>query len=362
MKDRIVRKIENLHFSKESGEIRLRILKPAAYLYGRLSIIRRGLYKKGILKSYGSGCYTIAVGNLTYGGTGKTPVVIHLAENLIKKGYRVGVVNSGYGSLHYSSRKAKKVIDNRSGLLLGDEATEIFVRVRDALVYSSRNRIDAIERTIRDGGVDVCILDDAFQHLKVASDLKILVVDFFDRFGNGYCLPVGPLREPLEAIGSADIIWFVSHREYRVDTQAEALFLRHNNSLKFIYSNFGVDSIIRYENGERIRPQDLTEKTISFSGIGREERFREVLNSLNIRPLAHISFGDHHRYTAGDIELIENTARRTGAEHIITTEKDVLRDISIVSRLKNLCVLRIGIEVFAGEDTLEKIGEPAIKN
>lgn len=362
MKDRIGKKIENFHFSKETGGIRLEILKPAAYLYGKLSVIRRELYKKRILKSYGSGCYTIAVGNLTYGGTGKTPVVINLAENLIKKGYRVGIVNSGYGSLHYNSRRAKKVGDNRSGLLLGDEATEIFVRVRDALVYSSRNRIDAIERAIRDGGVNVCILDDAFQHLKVASDLKILVVDFFDRLGNGHCLPLGPLREPPQAIGSADIIWFVSHREYRVDTQAEAPFLRHNNSLRFIYSRFRVDSIIRYESGERVRAEDLAEKTISFSGIGREERFSEVLNSLNIRPLAHISFGDHHRYSAGDIELIENTARKTGAEYIITTEKDVLRDISIVSRLKNLCVLRIGIEVFAGKSALENIGEPAIQN
>ncbi len=362
MKGKISKKIEALHFSNDKDNITLKMLKPAAYLYGELSRIRRELYRKKILKSHGSGCYTIAVGNLTYGGTGKTPVVINLAEHLIKRGYRVGVIHSGYGSQYYRSRKSRQVEDSDSGYVFGDEATEIFVRVKDAFVYSSRNRVEAIERAIKDAGINVCILDDAFQHLKVSSDLNVVVVDFFDRFGNGECLPAGPLREPLSAIKEADIIWFVSHKDYKVDHDVEASFLKYNQNLRFIYSKFRVDSIIRYEDGESIEPDHINGNIISFSGIGREERFTDILKSLNLKPVTHISFGDHHRYTERDIERIRDTAHMSGAEFIFTTEKDILRDRSIVKKLKNLCVLRIGIDIIGGDQELERICEPSTQD
>ncbi|MCX7944887.1 MAG: tetraacyldisaccharide 4'-kinase [Deltaproteobacteria bacterium] len=353
---RIKKKIEDLHFTNSKDNMLVKMLKPLSYVYERLVRFRRDLYQKRLLKRNIAGCFTISVGNLTYGGTGKTPVVINLAEMLSKRGLRVGIVHSGYGSPQHKRRSSRRVVSEKDGAEIGDEATEIFVRAKDALVYSSRNRVDAIERAIFEGGINVCILDDAFQYLKVASDLQILVVDYFDRFGNEYCLPAGPMRESKNVLALADIIWFVSHRRCQIEKDIEKDFLSINNSLKFVYSRFKPEALIRVNDMKEVSiPTKSSKKVISFCGIGRDNRFIDMLSEIGVSPIRHLSFGDHHRYTGRDIERINMTAMKNGAEMVITTEKDYLRDTSILNKVRDLHIFRVNLEIVEGRTVLENL-------
>jgi tetraacyldisaccharide 4'-kinase len=352
---RIKKKIEEFHFTKENKSIVLNVLKPISYLYNRITRIRRGIYEKNILKSRQMGCFTITVGNLTYGGTGKTPVVINLAERLSNKGLRVGIIHSGYGSPQHKSKSPRRILNSNEGPDVGDEAAELFVRAKDALVYSSRDRVEAIERAIFEGGVNVCILDDAFQYLKIMSDLKIVVVDFYDRFGNEQCLPAGPMRESKDALKYADIVWFVSHKEYEKTEDLEEGFLRINKSLKFVYSKFVIDSLIRLRDMQTVDISTIRGNVISFCGIGRGNRFVEMLHSAGIRPVSHLSFGDHHRYTSSDIRKINNLINQYRTNFVITTEKDYLRDTKALSKIENLYILRVNLELISGDAVLNSI-------
>jgi len=349
---RFRKKVEEIHFSKKDS---LSVLKPLSSIYGSLMRLRREIYNRNILKRRTSGCFTIAVGNLTYGGTGKTPVVINLAEMLSKKGLRIGIIHSGYGSSQHRSRRAKRVTDSKNGPEVGDEATELFVRARDALVYSCRDRLDAIERAIMDGGVNVCILDDAFQYLKIDPDINILVVDLNERFGNGQCLPAGPMREPKEAIRDADIIWFVTHKDHKRDICTEKEFLSINAALKFIYSQFRLESIINPKENKTLDSSKIEGNIVSFAGIGRGHRFTDMLEALDLKTSEHLSFSDHHRYTRDDIKLINDTARRHKASYVITTEKDYLRDASLLEKIENLHILRVFLEITEGKNELENL-------
>ncbi len=352
---RIRKKIEEIHFDKENNGIFIKILKPVSYLYNGVAKIRREIYSKRLLKSRVAGCFTIAVGNLTYGGTGKTPVVINLAGMFSERGLRVGIVHSGYGSLKYSKGRAIRVMSSDDGPDVGDEAAELFVRAKDALVYSSRNREEAIEKAIYEGGVNVCILDDAFQYMKIFPNLKILVVDFYDQFGNEYCLPAGPMRESRDAISDADIIWFVSPGECKREQKIEEEYLSINSSLKFIYSQFSPEYLVRLRDMEKIDISSLKGKVVSFSGIGRDKRFTNMLSSANISIERHLSFEDHHRYRKKDIENINSMAEKHGADTVITTEKDYLRDTKVLSQVKNLHILRVYLKITDGMSELEKI-------
>jgi tetraacyldisaccharide 4'-kinase len=346
------KKFEELHFSKKEP---LSLLKPLSTLYGSIMRLRREMYNRNILRRERTGCLTISVGNLTYGGTGKTPVVINLADMLSKRGFRIGIIHSGYGSSQHRKKRARRVTDYKEGVELGDEAAELFVRGKDALVYSCRNRIDAIERAIQEGGVNVCILDDAFQYLKIEADINILVVDPLEPFGNEHCLPAGPMREPKDAVKYADLIWFVTHREFKKDPSLEREFLSINNSLKFVYSRLRPDPIIHASDGRTIEPSGIDGVVVSFAGIGRDHRFIEMLRACNIKTSEHISFSDHHRYTMKDIKLINDMAKRHKAKYVITTEKDYLRDTFVMAHIPNLYILRVFLEITDGNDELERL-------
>ncbi|MCX7957893.1 MAG: tetraacyldisaccharide 4'-kinase [Deltaproteobacteria bacterium] len=352
---RIRKRIEEIHFDRNNESLFVKVLKPVSYIYNKVTGLRRDIYSKRLLKSGVAGCYTIAVGNLTYGGTGKTPVVISLAGMFSDRGFRVGIVHSGYGSPQHKNKKVRRGMNGDEGPLYGDEAAELFVRAKDALVYSSRNRAEAIERAILEGGVNVCILDDAFQYLKIASNLKILVVDYQDRFGNEHCLPAGPMRESKKALLDADVVWFVSQQKYEIDRTMEKDFREINNSLRFIYSHFRPDSLIRISDMKVFGIPQGGRRVVSFSGIGRDKRFTQMLNQIGVEPLGHLSFGDHYRYRDKDIEKINSTARKCGADMVITTEKDYLRDTKMLSKVEGLHILRINLEITEGGSELERL-------
>ncbi|MGB9600974.1 MAG: tetraacyldisaccharide 4'-kinase, partial [Myxococcota bacterium] len=180
--------------------------------------------------------------------------------------------------------------------------------------------------------------------------------DFYDRFGNGECLPAGPLRESRDALNYADIIWFVSHKEYNGTEEIEKEFLSINKSLKFIYSMFNIDSLICLKDMQQADISKLLNaKVISFCGIGRDNRFVEMLKMSGINPVSHLSFGDHHRYTSSDIDKIKDKIRREKANFVITTEKDYLRDTTVMSQIENLYILRVNLKIISGDKSLNEI-------
>lgn len=179
------------------------LLLPLSWLYGLVSGIRQLCYRAGWLKRWKAPCPVVVVGNLTAGGNGKTPVVIWLVEQLQAKGLRVGVVSRGYGgrSEHYPLLLDKET----STAQAGDEPVLIYQRT-GATVAVAPKRSDAVKAILKHAAIDVIITDDGLQHYALARDIELVVVDGVRRFGNGWWLPAGPMRERAGRLRSVDAV------------------------------------------------------------------------------------------------------------------------------------------------------------
>lgn len=187
------------------------LLLPVGWLYGKIANIRNTLYDRGTFRSYDLGAKTISIGNITAGGTGKTPLVIHVSDILADAGEKVCILTRGYGRASSGrvlvSDGEQVLVDARTG---GDEPVEIARRlIGKAIVVSDADRISAATWAKEEFGITAFVLDDGFQHRHAKRDLDIVCIDATNPFGNGRILPAGRLREPLENL---------SHGRYRFDT------------------------------------------------------------------------------------------------------------------------------------------------
>ena len=179
------------------------LLAPAGWLVALFTVLRRGAYRAGLRRSWRVGCPVVVVGNLSTGGTGKTPLVIAIAKLLAERGVRVGVVCRGYRGA--ASRWPRKVRPDSDPDRVGDEAV-LLARRTGVPVAAGPNRIGAARILFRRSKCDVILSDDGLQHLRLARDVEIVVVDGVRRHGNGRCMPAGPLREPLGRLASVDLV------------------------------------------------------------------------------------------------------------------------------------------------------------
>ena len=336
-------KIESIINSHEkiSASPLASLLAAASTLYGTVQRIRADCYRHHLLPAQKLPCTVISVGNITVGGTGKTPMAIYLASKLQQDGHRVAVISRGYKG---GAERAGGTVSDGKHLLMsseqaGDEPFLIASRLKDIPVVVGKNRIKAGRIAIDQFQPDIIVLDDAFQHLKLERDIDLVLLDYTRPFGNSHLLPRGSLRESTAALSrasaciltrseqSADKAAAASHAEIKSLLPKVPLFTTfHEPYFHMVESGartplHAVDSFLSPDGLEGIKPQ----KVFGFSGIARNDHFRQTVEAIEFNIGGFSEFSDHHRYSSDDLARIMRTAQKVGADCLITTEKDYAR-------------------------------------
>lgn len=321
----------------------------AALLYTALTIpslvylgivkTRNFLYKKNILKAYQSRVYTISVGNLTTGGTGKTPITAEIANFLAKQGERPVILSRGYGG-KLSNKNVNVISDgqiiNYEAQDAGDEPYWLATHCKGTGVLTCSSRVKSAKYAQSRLKATRLILDDGFQHQKIKRDLNLLVVDSNKQFSNGCVLPLGALREPLSEIKRADKIIVVSKSFDDREAKTYARYLRKKYKKPAFVCSMVPDTIYNIKTGALI---EETLPVIAFSAIGQPEQFYNFLSRYDV--IGTKDFSDHHIYTKEDLKELEALKGRYGAKAMITTEKDAVKLLEITNGDKNIYALKL---------------------
>jgi tetraacyldisaccharide 4'-kinase len=284
--------------------------------YELLLNLRARAYGSGLLPSYSLGRPVISVGNLTVGGTGKTPAVAMLAKYFIARGKRVAVLSRGYGG----SLTGEAVVSDGEQLFhsaaeAGDEPYLLASTIPGIMVVVGANRVRAGILAMERLAPDVFILDDGFQHLRLNRKLDILLLDSRRPFGNGRTLPAGLLRESRSAAERADIVIYT-----RCHDDEEIHHLPGKPSCRAFHHLAGVTGL---RGGEMRTFDSLTgQKGVAFAGIAEPAAFFRDLEEEGLSLSAALPFPDHCRYGEGEVREILHAAEKCGADYLITTEKD----------------------------------------
>jgi len=280
------------------------LLWPASKLYGVGVALRARLYAHGWRKQKRLKAAVISVGNLSVGGTGKTPLVIWLAEKLLEQGQRVAILTRGYRGSAGSS----------------DEVELMRSRLQNRVIFGvGKNRFAEGQRLESRQAIDICLLDDGFQHLQLARDLDIVLIDASRPMAQAL-LPAGPMREPLSALTRAGIIIF--SRTENIAGAKEAVQRISNLPIFAASTRLLGFSRIGSEGPLQTVAELGSDPFFVFCGIGNPEAFERDLQRWGIMPAGHMFFADHHRYTLEDVQAIEQAAAQLGAKSLLTTEKD----------------------------------------
>ncbi len=266
----------------------------------------------------------ISVGNLTMGGTGKTPCVLRLAEILKQTGRKPGILTRGY---RRSSPEPHTVLAPGAAVrpeLSGDEP-QIFVRSALAAVGIGADRYQTGMRLRHEFGADVMLLDDGFQHRKLARNLDIVLIDALDPFGGGEVFPLGRLREPLEGLSRADLILITRSDLTDTASAIERSLRRWNARAPVLRARTLPVAWVENRTGRQYATGERPfERAAAFCGLGNPESFLRTLERMGIQPTDWYAYSDHHRYRPKELRRLSEQARRNGADALVTTEKDAV--------------------------------------
>jgi tetraacyldisaccharide 4'-kinase len=286
---------------------------------------RIALYENNIFKTHRLKTPVISVGNLTLGGTGKTPCVAFLANFLYGEGHKVAILSRGY---RRRSRGRVEVSNGREILCgpldAGDEPYLLANSCPGVRVVVDEDRYAAGQWIEEREPVSVFILDDAFQHLRLARDLNLLLIDAHEKLDQAEMIPFGRLREPLGGLRRADAI-ILTRSDYPFDRAAleETISKYSDKKLPIFFADHEITVLRRLDRKEIVDFVTLAQKRVAaVSGVARPERFMADLSSLGMQVVLRSEFPDHHRYKREELLEIIKLAQKTGAVAIVTTEKD----------------------------------------
>ena len=312
-----------------------RLLAPVAWLWRRVAKRRRDAVLTGRSTPWRASVPVIVVGNITVGGTGKTPLVIWLVRWLRQRGLRPGVVSRGHGGKG-NRRPLAVPSQGADPARCGDEPVLIAARAECPVVVC-RNRVKAVQALLGSGAVDVVVADDGLQHYALARDVEIAVVDGHRGLGNGRMLPAGPLREPAERLEQVD--WVVSN-ERPCGSVPEASLMRMR---PVAFVNLGT--------GESLPPSDFAvrhERVHAVAGIGNPERFAHLLEELGLRAELH-AFADHHRFSGAEVATEDG-------DPVVCTDKDAVKLKRLALPLGHCWRLQVAADIdAAGEERLHSM-------
>ena len=293
------------------------LLWPASFLY-RIIIAIWDIYWQRAKKIKLPG-RVISVGNITAGGTGKTPLTIYVANLTAEAGLRTAIVAGGYKR---RSRGIIEVAANSRWEDVGDEPLEIKRRTTNIRVYVADSKTEAARRAFEDGA-EMIVIDDGFQHRRLQRDLDIVCLDWHSPFGPGGLLPGGRLREPLSALRRADMIIYTSFDQ---TDKGQLDIDKLPASLKIFYSTNSISTFFNTKSGQETPTSAFHSGTVlAFCGLAAPGKFMKSLRRLDIVPKKFIPFGDHHCYSEKDIRLLKTQAGELGADCLLTTMKDAVK-------------------------------------
>jgi len=289
------------------------LLTPLAWLYGALMRARRRAYVAGWVRTQRAGKPVVVVGNLTVGGTGKTPLTIWLARQLIAQGLKVGIVSRGYGRRGAGLRAVQSTSDWRQ---VGDEPL-ILARRTACPTIVARDRV-AGARALVAGGADVILADDGLQYLRLGRDCEIVVIDGARGFGNGRVLPAGPLREPLACLPQPDAVVMNGAPEH--GSLRAALPASPALEMRLV-----AQQAVRLDGQEPARALDgfSAQRVHGVAGIGNPARFFRELRAHGIEVIEH-AFADHHRFAAPELAFTDGLP-------VLMTEKDAVKCVAFAT-------------------------------
>ncbi|MEI6056372.1 MAG: tetraacyldisaccharide 4'-kinase [Lentisphaerota bacterium] len=343
-------------------------------VYRNVMQFRLWLYDKGIMRRSSLGCLVVSIGNLTCGGTGKTPVVEVFSKTLAKKGRKVAILSRGYKSrdrtfwekfLAFSTSKKNQVppriVSDGENLLLnpataGDEPYMLASNLKDVVVLVDKDRVKAGRYAISEFESDILILDDGFQYLHLKPHVNIVLVDSTLPFHNHHVLPRGLLREPIKNLRRADYVFLTKSNGGNHIRHLKRFVEHHNRNAEIIeccHKPQYLESV--FERGDRLQLTELKKKNIAaLSGIAVPESFEKFLRDYGAKIVHSKSFADHHNYTQQEIIDFIVDAKKAKATMVITTEKDAVRIPLLSRRDIEFYFLRVEIDIISGHESFEQ--------
>lgn len=349
-------------------------LRCLSFIFSGLVLLRFFLYDSRILKNKPLGCLVVVVGNLTMGGTGKTPVVEKFARSLHNRGRKVAILSRGYMSkqsykeslwqklwrVYVTGEEVHppKVVSDGKNVLLdselaGDEPYMLARNLPGVIVLVDKDRVKSGLYAITKFGCDTLVLDDGFQYLPLKGRLNLLLVDKTNPFGNHCMIPRGILREPVRHLKRASYV-FLTKSDGAPDIELEALIQRHNPGVDIIECAHKPQFLQEVNGTKRLPLEYLDGRRIgAFSGIAMPESFEAFLRNFGANLLYTKRFLDHHRFVGDELDDIFREARKAGLDFIVTTEKDAVRIPEDRELPMPLYFLRLEIDLLRGADDFD---------
>ncbi len=327
---------------------------PLSLLYGLVMILWRTFYRIGIFKSSRLAHPVISVGNLTTGGTGKTPFEIYLIELCREMGLRPLLLSRGYGK---SSTRPGFVrgadMDNSSDF--PDEVAMLAGLFPDLAIAYGKNRLDAYKLARDRTDFDLVILDDGFQHLKIKRDLDILIADANRPYGSSRLLPSGNLREPKSSAKFAQML-VLNHKG---NPKTEKANSGGFTFLQLLEGGYDITEMVNLSSGERLDlPQNKDSKSGVITAIGDASSFESMIESAGFKSGHTFQYRDHHDYTSADLEVVRDECRKLKIERLFTTEKDAVKLRKICFEKPEIYVIKVAFRLSDDVNILkQKIGE-----
>jgi len=314
----------------------LRLLWPLSLLYSSIARAKAWCYARGVFRKRKLPGTVISVGNLTVGGTGKTPMVLAIAQRFAEQGQHAAILTRGY-------RGTGKT--GAGGIPQSDEVALLRERLAGKVQLGVGPNRYKIGMVLSRHDVDWFVLDDGFQHYKLARDADIVLVDATDPFGGGMVLPAGRLREPLSALRRADMV--VITRSVQAPLPALEAILRRHTSSPIFYTSTQLENVLRIPRLDvALAPQDWRmARFLAFCAIGNPAAFFDDLRTWGFQAVQQRGFADHHAYTAREADELEQAAVSCGANALLCTEKDVwnLRNVKFTTLPVYCCRISIGL-------------------
>lgn len=347
--------INKIHYSQDMKPyyLLLKLFLAFGTIFYSIAInIRNFLYNIGILPTTKVKAIVISIGNLTTGGTGKTPITAEIAKLCAKSGKKTVILSRGYGG-KLSSKEIHKVSDGKKVFLTAEEAGDepfwLATNVKKVSVIICKDRVKAAKWAVETLKAKIIILDDGYQYRALERDLNLLLVDGHKKFGNEMLLPAGPLREPQKEARRADKIIVVNKIPYKEDSVRDCrAYSRHLIKL-YDKEVFGCHlSASGIHNVMTKAPVFNARKVLGFTGIAQPESFFAALKEYNHNIVKKLEFDDHYAYKPEDLQKIITEAKTSGAEIIITTEKDMVKLKPFLEKTTSdipICILRQVVEM-----------------